>query len=83
MTHEEIILKQAEELKKAMSNAMDQFCIGEEEKTELFYNSSFEIRYNDKLTGKTHKINLFICPEFWDLMENLVKAIPDCIEDYL
>lgn len=83
MTEEEKILKQAEELKNAMSSAMDQFCIGEEEKTELFYNSSFEIRYNDKLTGKTHKIDLYINPEFWDLMENLVKEIPECLEDYL
>ena len=83
MNQEEKIIEQCAELKKAMEAAMDKYCLFDEEITEKFYKSSFSISYNNKITGETHKIDLCINPEFWELMEQLTEEIPELLKDYL
>lgn len=78
-------LKQIEEFKKAMDTAINDFFDNnnDDDIVDNFYNSSFEIVFNDRQTKTVHKIKLFICPEIWETMEELVKDLPETIEDYV
>ena len=78
------VKRQIENFKKAMEEAIDKgFAEKEEERDERFFESEFILTFCDKTTGKSHKINLFICPETWELFQNLTSNdLPELLEDY-
>ena len=80
MTVKEIVEK-CEELKKAMSDAMDRTTDSPDEWDNI-YKSEFILTFKDGKTGKDININLFTCPEVWGLFEELTAEIPEMLEDY-
>jgi hypothetical protein len=74
------ILKQVEELKTAMTNALD--IRGDVDKMFKLEESEFIFSFKDATTGKTYNITVFPCPEVWELMEEIAEDIPRIIEDY-
>jgi hypothetical protein len=74
------VLRHVKTFKKAMESAMELFQQNDEY-DDKFYRSSFTLAYNCKITGKTTTVELPICPEIWDLIENLIEKTPEALED--
>ena len=73
---------QIKEFKSLMSESWDKGMEGEDKMIDKFYNSEFTISFEDNVTNKTAKIKLFICPEVWELFEDLCNDLEENLEDY-
>ena len=70
-------LFQVSRFRKALENAFSLGTGGDVETTEtdLFFNSSFEIGFNDKVSGKRYNIDLYMCAGHFDLICDLLKEV--------
>jgi hypothetical protein len=82
MEYKEKTLCQVSAFREAMDNAINKGLGMDDEDNERFYNSSFRLTFCDKVGGHDKSIDLIICPETWEAIENLLADIPQILEDY-
>lgn len=78
--------EQIKVMKNFMSTAIDTFFNAQgEDKEDIvddFYNSYFTFSFCDKHTKQTKTVKIFICPETWEMAENLLSNLEEVLDDY-
>ncbi len=78
--------EQIKVMKNFMNATIDNFFDAQgEDKEDIvddFYNSYFTFSFFDKHTKQTKIIKIFICPETWEMAENLLNNLEEVLDDY-
>lgn len=75
--------EQIKVMKKFMNTSVDAFFDAQgEDIVDDFYNSYFTFSFCDKHTKQTKTVKIFICPETWEIAENLLKDLEEVLDDY-
>lgn len=65
-----------EELKTALHTAYNTFFeTDNDDYIDKFYQSNFTFCFNDKTTGKTHKIDMYCSPDIWDKIFSFIDSL--------
>lgn len=80
------VKKQIKSMRKLMDTSISTFFNSleedEENVTDDFYNSYFTFSFCDKHTKQKRNVEIFICPDTWEMAQNFLKELEETLEDY-